>query len=129
MSVPYINAFSNIAHPILTANDVSKGLVRGAYESVVRNRPLRAVCGHAGAQILGSAVARGVDSGDDSTGYGFLQGTNMIVQSATVALVSGGLDTLMHRGSLIERLAVPVVVDGVIDRLSPMLYSSNPRIL
>jgi hypothetical protein len=126
---PYINVFRNIAHPILTANDVSKGLVRGAYESVVRDRPLRPACGHAGAQIFGGATARAVDAGDDTTGYGFLQGNNMIVQSAVTSLVSGGLDTLMNRGSRIERFAVPIVVDGLGDRMSPFLYSSNPRLL
>jgi hypothetical protein len=129
MSVPYVNIFSSVAHPILTAHDVSKGIGRGLYESVVRNRPLKTAWGHAAAQIVGSATARAVDTGDDTTGYGWLQGNNRIVQSAVTSLVSGGLDTVMNRGSTLERFAVPIAVDGLGDKILPYLSSSNPRIL
>ena len=128
MSTPYINAFSGVNYPILTANDLAKGMWRGVYEGV-RGRPLRTSTGHAVAQIVGSAVGRAIDSQDDRTGIGMLQGSNMIVQSVAVGLVSGGIDTAMGRGSKIERFMVPMVIDGVIDRLAPTIYSGNPRIL
>ena len=129
MSDPYVNLFSSITHPILTAHDVSKGIGRGLYESVGRNRPLKTSCGHAAAQIVGSATARAVDTGDDTTGYGFLQGNNMIVQSVVTSIVSGGLDSVMNRGSTLERFVVPIVVDALGDKILPYLASSNPRIL
>ena len=108
---------------------LNEGIGRGIYESVVRNRPLKTAAGHAAAQIVGSTTARAVDAGDDTTGYGFLQGNNMIVQSAVTSLVSGGLDTVMNRGSTLERFAVPIVVDGLGDKILPYFSSSNPRIL
>jgi hypothetical protein len=129
MSDPYVNLFSSVAHPILTAHDVSKGIGRGLYESVGRNRPLKTACGHAAAQIVGSATARYVDSADDNTGYGFLQGKNMVVQSVVTSIVSGGLDSFMNRGSMLERFVVPFGIDAMGDTILPYLATSNPRIL
>jgi hypothetical protein len=128
MSDPYVNLFTNVPYPILTANDFAKGMWRGTYEGI-RGRPLKTVMGHATAQVIGSAVGRAVDTGDDITGVAMLQGQNMVMSGIVSGLVSGGVDSIMGRGNKFERFGVPVAIDLAVDWAAPNLYTSNPRIL
>ncbi len=128
MSDPYVKLFSGVNYPILTANDMAKGMWRGVYEGV-RGRPAKTVIAHMGSQVIGSSVGRMADTGDDLTGIAMVQGNNMIVQSAVTGIVSGGIDTAMNRGRMAERFLVPVAVDVGVDWAAQYLYSGNPRIL
>jgi hypothetical protein len=125
---PIVRLFSNVDYPILTANDVFKGLWRGTYE-MSRNRPLKTVMAHSLSQIAGSAVGKAADSQDDRTSIAALQGNSMIVQTAVSALVAGGIDSAMGRGGKMERFIAPAVVDVAVDFATLYLYSGNPRIL
>ena len=125
---PFVNLFSKVDYPILTAKDLAKGVWRGVYEGV-RGRPIKTSTAHALSQTVGSAIGRMVDTQDDRTGIAILKGSNMVVQSVAVGLVSGGLDTAMSRGGKIERFVVPVLVDGAVDLVASKVYNNDPRIL
>jgi hypothetical protein len=84
---------------------------------------------HAVSQTIGSAIGRMVDVQDDKTGIEMLAGKNMAVQSLTVGVVSGGIDSLMGRGGKMERFLVPVVIDGAVDLVAASIYNNDPRIL
>jgi len=128
MSDPIVKLFTGVNFPILTTTDVFKGVWRGTYEGI-RGRPLKTVMGHSLSQIAGSAVGRAADSGDDYTAITKLQGKNLPVQIGVSALVSGGIDYAMGRGSQMERFIAPAVIDGVVSYGAPMMYSADPRIL
>jgi hypothetical protein len=125
---PFVNLFSKVDYPILTAKDLAKGVWRGIYETV-RSRPIKTSTAHALSQTVGSAIGRMVDTQDDRTGIAMLKGSNMVVQSLAVGLVSGGIDTTMGRGGKMERFVVPVLVDGAVDLVASKVYNNDPRIL
>jgi hypothetical protein len=126
--VPIVKLFSNVDYPILTSNDLFKGLWRGTYEAA-RGRPLKTVMAHSISQVAGAAVGRAADTQDDRTGIAALQGKSMIVQTTVSAIVSGGIDYTMGRGGKMERFIAPAAVDIAVDLASPYMYSGNPRIL
>jgi hypothetical protein len=126
---PYVKRFGRVTYPILTGNDLAKGLWRGTYEGI-RGRPLKTVMGHATAQVIGSAVGRAVDASDQEiTGFVMLEGQNMVMSSVVTSLVSGGIDTIMSRGNKFERFGIPIAVDLAVDWAAPKIYNGNPRIL
>ena len=123
-----MNLFSGVLYPILTTNDVFKGLWRGTYEAV-NGRPLKTAMVHSLSQTVGAAVGRAADSQDDRNGFEMLRGNNMVVQTVVAAGVSGGNDYVMGRGGKFERFIIPATADATVELLGPMMYNGNPRIV